>query len=676
VPIWVFHAGNAVQAPLAAADLNGDGRPDVVVGSTDHSLYAVDGRQGRLLWRFDTKGAIVGPALLHDLNGDRVADAIVGSDDGGLYAVNGRSGALLWQFSTGGRIQSCLALWQDSQELVVLAGTLGGTLHAVRAATGRSLWQVKVGRPLAFPPRLEDRAAPGEVVALLPTPLAPGDARTRTPVSLSSRDVGAPSASFPVWMDLDGDGEAERLVAQEQGTTCYRREQILWETPYVVVAPYFADVDDDGMLDVIFNNGLEQVLCLSGRNGLALGRITLEAGVGRGYALDDVDRDGVPDVVVGAGRKLFCLAWNGGRKRWFTRAATYYDAAFAVAEGKVFTKTIGGQIAAYTPDQQVPLWQVETAPQPSPYVGVGADATRVADTDARTRRLTVRDAATGQPLWSARLPGEPDTAIGWPVFLGADLVVGDGDTGLHCFDAASGQLRWQQSLARVTARVAADERSVFVADGVNGLHCLARSDGKVRWSYEVSDPFGGPPLVLDLTADGVGDVVAVADNGIVYAFDGREGARLWETRIGELRTRTRHRVVWAGNGLDGFVVNLSGDIYRLDLKTGTPRWKFPVGSMVMGEPVVGDVDGDGVADVLVGTMNRRLHCVSGHGGGELWSYEVGAPIRYGAPALLDGRVLVGTGPPENGLYCLSARAPKTEPAFWTGPWRAVIKLSR
>lgn len=676
VPIWVFRTGNAVQAPLAATDLNGDGLPDVVVGSTDHKLYALDGRDGRALWTYATKGAIVGPALLFDVDGDQTMDAIVGSDDGNLYAVNGRTGVLLWQFPTGGRIQSCVALAREGGEPVVLVGTLGGTLHSVAALTGRSRWKVTVGRALAFPPRLEDLAQNGDLVALLPTPLAPGDARTRTPVSLRRREAGEPSPSFPLWMDLDGDGAAERLLVQAQGTTCYRGDAVVWETEYVAVTPYFADVDGDGTLDLIFNNGLEQLLCLSGKNGLVLGRMTLEAGVGRGYALDDVDRDGVPDVVVGAGRKLFCLAWNGGRKEWFRRAATYFDAAFAVAGGKLVAKTSGGQIACYMPDQHVPLWEVETSPQPSPYVGLAATETLVADTDAQTRRLAVRRMATGEVVWSARLPGEPGAPIGWPVIAGGNLFVGDGDTGFHCFDVATGELRWQQSLARVTARAAADDRSVFISDGVNAMHCLALADGRPRWHYEVSDPFPAAPWLLDVTADGVADAIAVADNGTVYALDGKEGTRLWELRIGEVRTRTRHRVVGAGKGRDGFVVNLAGEIYRLDLKTGKPRWKFPLGSMVMSEPVVDDVDGDGEADVLVGTMSRRVHCVSGKGDRELWSYEVGAPIRYSAPAVLDGRVFIGTGPPENGLYCVSASAPQAGGAFWTGPWKAVMQLRR
>ena len=77
-------------------------------------------------------------------------------------------------------------------------------------------------------------------------------------------------------------------------------------------------------------------------------------------------------------------------------------------------------------------------------------------------------------------------------------------------------------------------------------------------------------------------------------------------------------------------------------------------------------------------MNRRLHCISGKGDQELWSYEVGAQVRYSAPLLIKADpgpraplVLVGTGPPENGLYCLTGDGPHPQQRDWSGPWKAL-----
>jgi hypothetical protein len=89
------------------------------------------------------------------------------------------------------------------------------------------------------------------------------------------------------------------------------------------------------------------------------------------------------------------------------------------------------------------------------------------------------------------------------------------------------------------------------------------------------------------------------------------------------------------------------------------------------------MNGDGVPDVLVGTMKGGIHCLSGKGDGELWSYEVGSPLRYSSPLLVKNPkagpplVIIGTGPPENGLYCLRGNSPRLKDRGWSGPWTEV-----
>ncbi len=152
--------------------------------------------------------------------------------------------------------------------------------------------------------------------------------------------------------------------------------------------------------------------------------------------------------------------------------------------------------------------------------------------------------------------------------------------------------------------------------------------------------------------------------------------------------RTRHRLVSADTDGDGFVegivCSLKGNVVCLDLRTGQPRWIHLLRENVLAAPVLGDVDQDGVSDVLVGTLGRRLHCVSGRDGTRLWSYELGSQVRYSIPAFLpsggpgeDPLVVVGTGPPENGVYCLSARAAaRDRGADWSGPWKLLVERKK
>ncbi|MDW8344668.1 MAG: PQQ-binding-like beta-propeller repeat protein [Verrucomicrobiae bacterium] len=678
VPLWVSRTGDAVQAPPVVTDVNRDGVLDVIVGSTDQNMYAFDGRDGRRLWMAVTKGAILGPAFVRDVDNNDEAEVIFGSDDGTIYALRAADGRLQWKFPTGSRIQSALA-WADHAEAAALVvGTLGGKVFWLNAQSGAVLASFAAGRALAFPPRVELAEDGGSWNVYFPTPQTPTDTRSWCGVSLGPGSALAFQAQPPLRIDLDGDGLPEKIQVHENGTQLIHAQTsaIRWESPYAVVTPSMADVNQDGTLDLVFNNGQEELLCISGANGQLLGRIVFETGVGRGFALDDVDRDGHPDVVVGAGRRVYCMSWNGGRRRWFHQAPTYFDAPFSVTATRVLTKTIGGTIACWRPDQAVPVWQVETSPQPSPYSAVVANDEFVADTDARTRRLTVRRLADGGTVWRARLPGEPDAPIGTPTIIGDRLVVGDGDTGLYCFRVQDGTELWKIPVSRVVAAAASDGRFLYIGDGVQSLYCLDLETGTPRWQFQASDPFPTAPALRDVNHDGVADVFAVADNGYSYGFDGATGRLLWEVPVAPVRTRTRHRIIPARDGTDGFLVNIHGEVWRLNLKNGETRWRFPLHARVLGEVCLADSNDDGVEDVIVATMSRRIHCISGDGKRILWDYELNGPARYTSPVYLNGLVLVGTGPPDNSLYCLSARAPKREPVFWTGPWRHLTEWSR
>ena len=109
----------SISSPRAA-DLNGDGVKDLVVGRGAESLSgeylmlgearfapmhssvgyatAYDGRNGETLWQAEADGELFGAPLLIDLNRDGVSDAVIGGRNSALIAVDGAAGERLWSF--------------------------------------------------------------------------------------------------------------------------------------------------------------------------------------------------------------------------------------------------------------------------------------------------------------------------------------------------------------------------------------------------------------------------------------------------------------------------------------------------------------------------------------------------------------------------------------------------
>jgi hypothetical protein len=79
---------------VAAADLDDDGREELVLGGSDGYLSALAERSGkaRVLWRVPL-GSPVGEPVLADLDGDNHAEILVTTEAGRLYCLRGQGSA-------------------------------------------------------------------------------------------------------------------------------------------------------------------------------------------------------------------------------------------------------------------------------------------------------------------------------------------------------------------------------------------------------------------------------------------------------------------------------------------------------------------------------------------------------------------------------------------------------
>jgi hypothetical protein len=145
VPGWPSTGALRVPRAGAAADLDGDGSPEIVQLTYDGEIVVLDAHgttRARTRRLFDF--AISSPAV-GDLNGDGKPEIVAGGDfttfDGALYAFSADGKVLPgWPVRTGGWVRTSPAIvdLDGDGAAEVIAGSIDGWLHALRA-DGREL---------------------------------------------------------------------------------------------------------------------------------------------------------------------------------------------------------------------------------------------------------------------------------------------------------------------------------------------------------------------------------------------------------------------------------------------------------------------------------------------------------------------------------------------------------
>jgi len=341
-PLWTYAAGSN-YASLTAVDLNNDGRLEVIVGSHDGSIYALQWN-GSLLWRHaasdvvdyfstvvdvdgdgalelvyatdggvDTRihaistldgteewntnlyptGATYAPIAIADVDGNGVRTLFVGASDRYLYAFYGNNGTLRWRYPLPG------SAWGYAGVVADLTGDAAPeVLYTV--GTGEFYLLTKDGAPA------------------WPSPASPTPRTTQVTGSIA---------------DIDRDGALD-IVAGDNGMNgnMFAFRGIDGQNIWVVGTgsdqfggQIVVDFEDDGFYETAFAMTRRGALGLVRYNGFipwttALGDVTWAV-----PAAADIDLDGVEDILIPAGDPLgpaipglYVVNSNGDRIANFT----------------------------------------------------------------------------------------------------------------------------------------------------------------------------------------------------------------------------------------------------------------------------------------------------------------------------------------------------------------------
>jgi putative cell wall-binding protein len=181
---WEFLTDDIIRSSPAVGDIDGDGRAEVVFGAGDYwhgrdavAVFALDAETGRLEWRRETDGVTNSSPALADVDGDGRLDVAIGTFDSGalgkqggsVYALRGTDGGDLPGFpqaSGGGVVLGGITTadvnGDGGQDLFVPTGAFVAVLSG---KGGGRLYNLAEGKGIAYQssPAIADVDADGQL---------------------------------------------------------------------------------------------------------------------------------------------------------------------------------------------------------------------------------------------------------------------------------------------------------------------------------------------------------------------------------------------------------------------------------------------------------------------------------------------------------------------------------
>jgi outer membrane protein assembly factor BamB len=254
-------------APLVLGDAQ---RGASVVVATQGGVRALRGDTGREVWRANLEGRTAS-GVVADLDGDGNAEIVVVTQDPEMfYVLNANSGRVLSSQKLGGEVIGAPYPFAASGKRGVLLGLKNGRIE-FRGPDGAVISESKLDGEVTTAPLVASRGDMSFLVVGSDNGLWAFSVPDLKALGAIKADDDAVRGTLAA-ADVDGDGSSEIVMVTKRGRVALVSTadgNVRWyaEGATDAASAVFADVNSDGVLDVIVPGGGAFALGFSGRDG-------------------------------------------------------------------------------------------------------------------------------------------------------------------------------------------------------------------------------------------------------------------------------------------------------------------------------------------------------------------------------------------------------------------------